>query len=223
MLTKRQLPCTIALMALLCFGLGADPVRAQVIHPPPPPVHQFFHVSGTCTDGDVVAQADITVGAGTITIVLTNLEPNERSIGQAISDFGFTVAGATITSASVTSATGTAENILSPSSFSLAAGSTTRWVVDQATASSVHITVLSGGQPNYLIAGPSANGALVGNYPNSNASMKVHSPVFVEAATITLDVAGVTSTSTITSAVFSFGTGPDCFLAGLPGPAPMPH
>jgi hypothetical protein len=222
MFRKGPFACAAVFMSLLCLGLVAGPVHAQ-IHPPPPPPPPpttTFHVDGTCTDGHVLAQADFTVGDGTITIVLSNLLPNERSIGQAISDLGFTVGGSTITSASVTSATGTAENILSPTSHSAATGSTNRWVVDQSTASSIHITVLSGGQPNYLIAGiPDANG----NYPNSNASMRVHSPVFVQTATITLNVAGVTSSSTIDSVSFSFGTGPDCVLTGMPGPVVPPH
>src|SRR5690348_11085817 len=189
MLTKRQLPRTIAGMAMLWLGVSAEPARAQHEMPPnnPPPLHQptptTFHVAGTCTDGNVLAQADITLGSGNVTIVLTNLLPNERSIGQAISDFGLTLGGTTITSASVTSAVGTAENITSPNSHTAATGSTNRWVVDQFTANSIHVTVLSGGQPNYLIAGiPDASG----NYPNSNASMRVHSPVFVETATLTL-------------------------------------
>jgi hypothetical protein len=203
MLTKRRLPCTVVWVAMLCLGLGAAPVRAQ-IHPPPPPPPTTFHVSGTCTDGNVLAQADITLGTGTITVVLTNLLPNERSIGQAISDFGLTLAGSTITSAMVTSATGTAENITSPNSHTAATGTTNRWVVDQFTANSIHVTVLSGGQPNYLIAGiPDMSG----NYPNSNASMRVHSPVFVETATITLAAPGVTPDATILHVSFSFGTG----------------
>jgi hypothetical protein len=209
MFKKGLLSCSMVLMALLCFGLAAGPACAD----------QIFHAAGASPDGDVVAQADVTAGNGTITIVLTNLLPNERSIGQAISDFGFTVVGGTVTSASVTSAMGTAENITGTNSHGNAPPTTTRWVVDQQTGNNIHFTTISGGQPNYLIAGiPDANG----NYPNENASMEVHSPVFVESATFVLAVTGVTASSTVTDVEFSFGTGPDFSLPGQPGPVPEP-
>jgi hypothetical protein len=221
MCTKGLYACTIVSVAFLLLILVACPAQGQ-IHPPPPPVHQFFHVSGTCTDGPVLAQAEIAVGDGTVTIVLSNLLPNERSIGQAISDFGFTVAGGIVTSASVTSnMTGTAESILSPSSnTNLGTVSTDRWQVTQISGNTIEISDLTGGKPKYLIAGiPDSKG----NYPNANASMVVHSPVFVQSATITLAITGVTSSSTINSVTFSFGTGPDCTLAGQPGPVIPPH
>jgi hypothetical protein len=215
MFTKGLLRLEVALGAALVLIFTACPARAQ-IHPPPP-VHQFFHVSGTCSDGSVLAQADIVVGAGTVTITLSNLLPDERSIGQAISDFGFTVAGGNVTSASVsTNMAGTAEDILSPTANQPATGSTDRWQVTQVSGNTVEISDLTGGMPTYLIAGiPNSSG----NYPNANASMVVHSPVFVETASITLAVIGVTSSSTISSVTFSFGTGPDCVMAGVPGPA----
>jgi hypothetical protein len=201
---------SILRMSVLCFALGAAPLHAD----------QIFYAAGSGPDGGLSARADVTTGNGTLAVMLTNLVRNEVSIGQAISDFGFTIDGAAITSASVSSTTGTAENILSPSSHSSAPGTTSRWHVDQLTGNDIHLTVLGGAQPNYLIAGISDSN---GDYPNTNASMEVHSPVFVQSAMITMNVGGVTADSTVSQVEFSFGTGPEVFLYGDPALDPVPE
>jgi hypothetical protein len=209
MFRKTLLPCYFVPMAVLCFGLAAASVHAD----------QIFNASGSSSDGDLLAQADFIMGNGSLTIVLKDLVPNEKSIGQAISDLSFTISGGTA-GAMVTSATGNAVNVISPTMTTPATGSTDRWQVQPPNmGSSVTITVLTGGQPNYLIAGPTDSN---GNYPNENASMEVHSPVFVETATITLTDMGITSASTISDVTFSFGTGPDHLLPGTPGAVPEP-
>jgi hypothetical protein len=40
-------------------------------------------------------------------------------------------------------------------------------------------------------------------------------------ATFTLNYAGITSATTILSTTFSFGTGPDVFIPGVPVPGPI--
>jgi hypothetical protein len=209
MFEKQPLPRSVVSLALLSFGLAAGPARADMI----------FNALGVGSDGDLMARADFTIANGVLTILLTNLEPNERSIGQAISGLSFTIDGAPVTSASVTSATGTAVSILSANSTAPAAASTDRWQVNQISGNTISTTVLSGGQPTYLIAGPPDNS---GNYPNANTGMEVHSPVFVGKATLLLTVGGLTACSAIKDVVFSFGTGPDTLVPGVDPPVPEP-
>jgi hypothetical protein len=202
------LRCAFVPMALLCIGLAA-PVHAD----------QIFNASGSSSDGDLLAQADFVTGNGTLTIVLTNLVPDERSIAQALSGLSFTMSGGT-PGAMVTSATGNAVQVVSSTLTTPALGSTDRWQVQPANSgSSITLSTLTGKQPNYLIAGPTDS---KGNYPNENSSLEVHSPVFVENATLTLTDTGITSGSTISAVEFSFGTGPDYCLPGTPGAVPEP-
>jgi hypothetical protein len=61
-------------------------------------------------------------------------------------------------------------------------------------------------------------------YPNANASITngMFSPYVDGPATFTLALSGVTAATTINSATFSFGTGPDTFIPGVPVAVPGP-
>jgi len=66
-----------------------------------------------------------------------------------------------------------------------------------------------------------------GTFTNANASITggQFNPFVVGSLTAVLAFSGITSGTTITSAIFSFGTGPDTFLTGhvvpLPGALPL--
>ena len=68
-----------------------------------------------------------------------------------------------------------------------------------------------------------ANG---GAYTNAEQGEGNFNPYVIGPATFTLPLSGVTANTTITSARFSFGTGPDTFVTGTTGtpntPAPEP-
>jgi hypothetical protein len=53
----------------------------------------IFEVSGSGKDGALAAKADFSIGNGTITVVLTNLQTDIGSAGQAISGLTFTASG----------------------------------------------------------------------------------------------------------------------------------
>jgi hypothetical protein len=68
-----------------------------------------------------------------------------------------------------------------------------------------------------------------GIYTNLNNGFDNFNPYVIGPATFTLALSGVTANTTVTSATFSFGTGPDTFLSGTctsgctsPPPPPPP-
>ena len=60
----------------------------------------------------------------------------------------------------------------------------------------------------------------LGSFTVANASITngMFSPFVIGPASFTLAFSGVTAGTTVTSAQFSFGTGPDFFIPGVPGP-----
>jgi hypothetical protein len=76
------------------------------------------------------------------------------------------------------------------------------------------------GKPVDLIVGSGPYGA---NGMTNTGGFDAHDPSLQSSATFDLSLPGVTSTSTLSKVTFSFGTGPDTFLAGVPGPSPVPE
>ena len=91
---------------------------------------------------------------------------------------------------------------------------TTHWGVDL-TAGTITLATAGtgsvGGKPIELIIGP-------GPYTNANPSITGRNPQIEDTGVFNLAVGGITSSTTVTSAVFSFGTGPDFTLVGVPAP-----
>jgi len=76
---------------------------------------------------------------------------------------------------------------------------------------------IGGGQPSQMIL-PSG-----GSFTGANASITggQFNPFVVGPASFTLAFSGVTAATTVTAATFSFGTGPDFFIPGVPVPGPI--
>jgi hypothetical protein len=87
------------------------------------------------------------------------------------------------------------------------------------SGTTVTLDALGHGQPHgEIIGGPgpgntysNANGSIAGNMP--------HNPFLFETAMFDISISGVTSNSTISNVVFSFGTTPE-FVDGVPGTTP---
>jgi hypothetical protein len=60
------------------------------------------------------------------------------------------------------------------------------------------------------------------SFPNVNNGFDNFNPYIVGPATFTLALSGVTAATTISGVTFSFGTGPDTFIPGVPVPVPSP-
>src|SRR5262245_14284878 len=99
LLRKILLSAGVAL-AWLSFGSVVTPVQAGSI--------TYITPAGSTAGGQPVdAKAEFTTSGNTLTIVLTNLEANPKSVVQNLSDLSFTIGnGGSFTGSSLTSGTG---------------------------------------------------------------------------------------------------------------------
>jgi len=155
--------------------------------------------TGSVSGGQSVsATASITTNAdGTISVTLTNLFANPTSAAQLLSDLYFTLDVAPGSALSTTT-TPTASLI------DLFGDSTVGVAIDPWTLTSsgkvIHLDSLPG-DPDQTIIGP-------GPYTNANSSLTgdPHNPLINQSATFSFAVSGVTASTNITAATFSFGT-----------------
>lgn len=187
--------------------------------------------TGSGSDGALSASALFNSSAGQLTVTLTNtLSPSALiSAGQALSDIVFTLSNApgTLTGtgsgqlgmvAGTTPGTVTYSGNLSSSAVDtfLGVGGGAFGV----NGSTVTLEAIGGGQPSDMILPLVANG---GTYTNSNASLLNFNPSVIGSATFTLSGAGITANTTVTGATFSFGTGPDTRIPGVPSTSVTPE
>ena len=177
-----------------------------------------FTASGMGGDGPESASATITTGLNSLIVSLSSLQANPTAAGQEVSDIELKLSS-TPTSASLpTGGTGTFIDIASGGAITpTSQTNTTHWGVDL-TAGTITLATAGtgsvGGKPIELIIGP-------GPYTNANPSITGRNPQIEGTGVFHLTVGGITSSTTVTSAVFSFGTGPDSTLPGVPVPAPL--
>ena len=188
----------------------------------------FVTPSGATTGGGPVdASAVFTTSAGSLSITLTNLQPNITDVAQALSDLSFTVGnGGSLTGSAQTGASAQEITVNGNGTFSLGATLTTvaavGWVYTT-TSSTGTLDVLQGpghAGPAHLIVGPpggptysNANGSIAGNGP--------HNPFLNQVASFVITAPNVSADTTITSAIFSFGTTEGAALVpGVPVPEP---
>lgn len=190
-----------------------------------------FTSSGTGSDGPLSASAAFSTAAGQLTVTLTNTLSADaiRSSGQALSDLSFTLSNAPGTLSSAT-ASGQLGTVNGSGVVTYTSGSPVRFVGEGPPApggtgtftivgNTILLEALGGGQPSEMIAPSLANG---GTYGNVNNGFQNFDPYTIGPATFALNLSGITSSTTITAANFSFGTGPDTTLPGVPSPAPEP-
>jgi hypothetical protein len=195
----------------------------------------FVTPSGSTCGGEAcAAEATFTTGAGSISITLTDLLTPAQvlSAGQALSDLQFTLSNAPGAQGALT-ASGQLANLAGapngPKTATYTSGSPVRWIGQgppppggtgtfTVSGNTILMEAIGGGQPSQMILPFVPNG---GTFPNANASLLNFSPSTVGPATFVLDFAGITAATTVTAATFSFGTGPDFFIPGVPVPGPI--
>ena len=209
----------IALVMLLAASTGTPAHAGSITYVTP---------SGATTGGGPVnAEADFTTAAGSITITLKDLQANPTDIGQLLSDLSFTVGnGGSLTGSAQTGASSQELTVNGNGTFNTGANLTTvaavGWVYTT-TSSTGTLDVLQGpghAGPAHLIIGPpggptyaNANGSIAGNGP--------HNPLLNQSATFTITAPNVSADTTITAAIFSFGTIEGASLIpGVPVPEP---
>jgi len=161
--------------------------------------------SGSSTGGVAVsATAVVTTGAGIVNITLNNLLANPTDVSQLISDFDFVLSnGATV--GTLTSSAGPQVTVNGDGTFTSGGTASTGWGLNNNVGGGLQLNALGFIGPAGLIIGApggptysNANGSIAGNGP--------HNPFIDQSATFQITVAGVTTSTTVTSATFSFGT-----------------
>ena len=204
---KRLLMAGLAMSLVLLLTSAAQAISMS------------FTASGTGGDGPESASATVTTGAGTVTVMLSSLIDNPKAAGQEVSGIQIALGGGVPAAASLNSASGTTIDI-APGGAVSPGGAITHWgatvsggTIFLATAG----TGSDGSKPIDLIIGSPGAGGL---YSNANSSITGRNPQIQNTGTFVLTTAGVLATTTITSVVFEFGTGPDSTLPGVPVPEP---
>jgi hypothetical protein len=177
----------------------------------------FVTPSGAMTGGGPVdALATITTSANAVTVSLTDLEANPTDVAQLISDFDFTL--------SSHQTVGTLANSMGTQVFVAKDGTTTpgstgptTWALNNGVGGGLQLDALGMGMPVDTIIGPPGPGGVYTNANGSIAGNGPHNPFLNVTATFSIIVPGVNVDSTITSAIFSFGTVPGANLVpGVP-------
>jgi hypothetical protein len=166
-------------------------------------------VGSTDTDGEAVsATATFTFSANDILITLANNQANPKSVGQNLSDLGFTLSNG-LTSATLASSSGIARTVNGDGTFTDVGTVSTGWQIDN-LGGGIRLHVLGTGVgPAHLIIGDPDGSNLYSNANGSIAGNGPHNPFLAGTVTFDLTVLGVTDTTTLTSVFFSYGTGDD--------------
>lgn len=192
----------------------------------------FTGVNATL-NGGVNAQAVVTTGNGTITVVLTNLIQNEVSVGQALTAFQFGLSNGNAGAVSETSSS--VDNVLYVDGSGIAtnygSGYSSNWGVS-GSGLSINLSWFNGTKSVPIAGSGSASGTLLG-VPNGSGSYNpyangsiagnpAHNDFYNGNMTFVLAVNGVTDSTTVNSAIFYFNTSAGSSVTGTPAPVPEP-
>jgi hypothetical protein len=191
-----------ALFAVVASFLLAGPARASLV---------FTTPSGSVvgSDGRVSAEADFTLGTGTIDITLKNLEAGIHTSGQAISGLLFSIDISSTPKAKLTPDKATLRKFTKkgdPGFKDKPDSKVTRWDVFKGAyadgvknTSSYTLDALTAGKPQQLVIGD-------GLYPKRpDGSLFDHSEFSALSETFHLKIKGVTASTEISDVVFQFG------------------
>jgi hypothetical protein len=171
------------------------------------------------------AEADITTGNGTITITLKNLQANPTDVAQSLTDLFVTVGnGGSLTGSTLSSSAGQELTVNSGGTFTLGSTVAAGWVYSTSSSTQLLLNDLGAGgagPAHSILGGPdggngysAANGSIAGN--------NAHNPFLNQSASFTIGAPGVTSTTSITGVIFSFGTVSGDNIVGTRAAVPEP-
>lgn len=192
-------------LAVLVCALASQAAMITYITPP----------GSTSGGGPVNASATFTTGAGTLSITLTDLQANPTDVAQLISDLDFVLSNGA-TTGTLSSSSGQEITVNGGGTFTLGNTVSTGWGLNNNVSGGLQLDALGFVGPAHLLIGPPGGG---GTYSNANGSIAgngPHNPFLNQTATFNLAIAGVTASTTINSATFSFGTTAGQNVPGTP-------
>ncbi|MGN6369761.1 MAG: hypothetical protein ACTHN5_15995 [Phycisphaerae bacterium] len=163
-------------------------------------------IGATVGGNPVSADALVTTGNGTVTVVLTNLIVDPTTVGQNISGFSFTLSDV-FTTDSLTSSSGLERMVHDDGSYTDGGLASTGWA-ESSAGKVITLNLLGTSEaPDHTIIG---SPALDDKYDSAGGSIDKtsgpHNPFFTGPVTFNLSVLGVTSATTVTAANFQFNT-----------------
>ena len=201
---------TLAITVLIT-GLACSRASASTITYVTPP-------GATTVGGPVNATATFTTTTDTLTIVIQDLLANPDNVAQLPSDLFFTLSGG-LTVGTVSSSSATEIEVHADGTSTLGSTVPVGWVLSS-SGGVFHLDDLAGlghAGPAHLIIGPAGAGGLYSNANNSIAGNPPHNPFLNQSASFTLNIPGMTSSTTVTGATFSFGSEAGINVVGRPG------
>jgi hypothetical protein len=184
--------------------------------------YTFATASGAKESGGnpVSASVDFTTSANTITVAITNLFVDPKTIAQNISDLFFDVSKGSVSTGSITSSAGLSRDVASNGSYTDGSVVATGWLYS-GSGSTIHLDGLNGAgfTPAHTIIGSPNGSNIYGNANNSITGNGPHNPFLAGTVTFTLNVTGMTADTSISNVIFSFGTASGDNVPGTPGTA----
>jgi hypothetical protein len=163
----------------------------------------------TVPDGSVSATAKFTPSNGVVTVLLANTLVDPKSAGQLLSGVSFTLASG-ITTGTLGATSANLRKVARDGSFTDLGPASTGWELAENFNGGFQLCVLctdlGAAGPKHLLIG---NPALSGTYGSANGSIagnRPHNPFTQGIATFLINIPGLTSSDTVTSATFFFGT-----------------
>jgi hypothetical protein len=212
----------IALLVVSAILLGAPNASALIL--------SYSTPAGSVDSAGepVSATADVSTTGGLLTISLTNQLNNPHSVGQNLSDFGFTLSSGQTTGTLVSSTALFERRVndngtFSPTGFNVSTG----WALENNVSGGLRLCDLcaGGAGPTHTIIGGPDNFNL---YSDANSSIAntngPHNPFLAGVVTFTINIPGLTSAAWVDSVFFSFGTTEgdnvtgECTLSCIPSP-----
>jgi hypothetical protein len=184
-------------LPVLIFAVTASASNVTSVTPP-----------GSSTSGPVAASATFITGLGFVNVTLADLEINPSNVGQLLSGLSFTLSNGA-TTGTLFSSTGTQVTVNSGGTYSVGTAGAAGWGLNNKVSGGLQLNALGFiGSAGLIVGAPGAGGT----YSNASSFIAGNSSHFLShSVSFIIDIAGVTSATTVTSATFSFGTTPGQF------------
>jgi hypothetical protein len=210
---------TNSLKCIVVAGLVAVAYEAQAI-----PFVSSTPTGATAGGQPVSATVTLTPGAGTIQVVLQNLQANPKSVVQALSDIDFTLAGILEAGSTLAPSTAAGINIAGDGTVTSAGTLSTGWLLGTLGGADFHLDILGNNPPApaHLLIGPPGPGGVYSNANGSIAGNVPHNPFLSQTVTFNISNPAITANTVVTGVIFSFGTTEEG-VPTVPGTPPLPE
>ncbi|HAU37275.1 MAG TPA: hypothetical protein DCX07_06110 [Phycisphaerales bacterium] len=197
-------------LGIVLVGVSGPALGAIIVYETP---------AGSAFSGESVwARATFTTAVNQVTIVLENLQADQKSVGQCLSGLRFILSTGQ-SSGALSSSNGVERTVATNGTYSDGGTVSVGWQMS-VTGEEFFLTLLGTSMsPKHTILGP-PNASDVYARANNSINGSSHNPFLGESAAFVLSVPGVTAGSGISSVTFCFNTSPGSEIY-VPEPAAL--